>query len=248
MLVLEIPLVSSRNGLSDVVTLLLSGALGIGIADSIFFWSLNRLGAGRVAIVSCFYSPSVCLCAAIYLAEAVKPTLVVAIILNVVAIIVGALPRRGAGRGLTELESGGTVPVLGGVLAIFMMAVGIVIAKPVLTHSDPFWANTIRLVGGVALLAIQALSKQHRSAVLRALRPSKDWRKTGPASIVGGYLALTFWISGMKYTDTTIAAVLNQLSDVFVLILAALILKEKLTRPKVVAIFLGVGAGILAVI
>lgn len=244
MVVLRIPLLPDTNNLSDVLVLLISGALGIGVADSIFFWCLNHLGAGRLAIVSCCYSPAVLLCSAIYLAAPIKPTMIGAIALNVLAILVGALPERGS----RSADSATAKPVAAGVFSIVLMAVGIVIAKPVLGHSDPFWANVIRLLGGVAFLAVQAASKRHRAAVFRALRPSADWWTTLPASAVGGYLALAFWISGMKYTDTTVAAVLNQLSEVFVLILAALFLKEKLTRPKVVAITLGVGAGILAVI
>jgi drug/metabolite transporter (DMT)-like permease len=35
----------------------ISGILGIGISDTLFFQSLNLLGASRSAIVDCLYSP-----------------------------------------------------------------------------------------------------------------------------------------------------------------------------------------------
>ncbi|MCK5258630.1 MAG: EamA family transporter, partial [Thermoplasmatales archaeon] len=39
------------------ILLLLSGVIGVGIGDSLFFKSLNLLGAGLTAIVDCLYSP-----------------------------------------------------------------------------------------------------------------------------------------------------------------------------------------------
>lgn len=37
---------------------ILSGLIGIGLADTIFFHSLNILGAGRSAIIEASYAPS----------------------------------------------------------------------------------------------------------------------------------------------------------------------------------------------
>ena len=53
----------------DYWLLLLSGALGIGLADSMFFRSLNILGAGLSAIVDCLYSPSIISLSLIFLGE-----------------------------------------------------------------------------------------------------------------------------------------------------------------------------------
>ena len=41
----------------DYLLVLVSGALGIGIADTLFFKCLNTLGAGLTAIIDCLYSP-----------------------------------------------------------------------------------------------------------------------------------------------------------------------------------------------
>ena len=55
--------------LMDYVLLLFSGVLGIGIADTLFFWSLNLLGAARSAIVDCLYSPVIILLSIFWLDE-----------------------------------------------------------------------------------------------------------------------------------------------------------------------------------
>ena len=64
-------------------------------------------------------------------------------------------------------------------------------------------------------------------------------------SFAGGYLAMVFWLAGMKFTFASIAAALNQTSNIFVFIFAALLLKEKVTAVRVAAIVLGVGGALL---
>ena len=55
--------------LYDYLLLMLSGVLGIGIADTLFFKSLNILGAARSAIVDCLYSPVIILLSIFWLGE-----------------------------------------------------------------------------------------------------------------------------------------------------------------------------------
>jgi len=53
------------------------------------------------------------------------------------------------------------------------------------------------------------------------------------------------WVGGMKFTEVSRASLLNQLSTIFIFILATLILKERLTLRRVGAIALGFGGAIL---
>ncbi len=53
----------------DWLMLVASGIMGIGLADTIFFYSLKRLGAGLAAIVNCLYSPAVIALSLIFLSE-----------------------------------------------------------------------------------------------------------------------------------------------------------------------------------
>jgi len=62
------------------------------------------------------------------------------------------------------------------------------------------------------------------------------------ASIFGTYLAIIFWLAGFKYADASIASVLNETSNVMIVLLAWLFLKEALTLSKVAgAIFTFIG-------
>ena len=233
----------AERGAADWLTLLASGVLGIGVSDTLFLAALNRLGAGRTAIVDCLYSPMVVLCAFFYLGEAIRPALVGGMALMAGAILVGAWsPERDEkDRSPRELRVGLAL----GVLSMAGMAVGVVIAKPVLNVADPWWATTVRVFGATSFLACYAFVPRHRAAIARCFRPGPHWRVVLPGVVIGGYAAMFFWIAGMKYTRTNVASVLNQLAVVFLLIFATLFLKEKLTARKTVAVVMGFAGGVV---
>ena len=51
-------------------------------------------------------------------------------------------------------------------------------------------------------------------------------------AILGTYLSVIFWLAGYKYTLAGRAAIYNQLSTVFIIILARVFLKEPMTSKK----------------
>ena len=55
-------------------------------------------------------------------------------------------------------------------------------------------------------------------------------------ALLGSYIALILWIAGMKYSDQVgVAAILNQSSTIYILLLANLFLKEPFTLRKAAA-------------
>ena len=57
---------------------------------------------------------------------------------------------------------------------------------------------------------------------------------------------MLLWLAGMKFTQASIAAALNQTSNIFIFVFAFLILKEPLNRLRVIAIAVGI-CGVLLV-
>ena len=53
------------------------------------------------------------------------------------------------------------------------------------------------------------------------------------------------WTAGFKHTTAGRAAIYNQLSTVFIIILAVLFLKERLTMRKVLGVVLAVGGAVV---
>jgi drug/metabolite transporter (DMT)-like permease len=244
MLILSVEFFPENQTAQDWIILLISGVIGIGIADTIFFASLNRLGAGRVAIVDCLYSPFVILCSLAHLDESLGPLLVVALVLMVSAIFVGTWrpEHRDKPEDVKQIRIG----IVLGIVSMACMAVGISMIKPVLDRSDPWWVSTVRMVSGTAFLAVIVACTSRRREFVKVFRPSSLWKVTIPAAVFGAYLAIFFWIAGMKYTETTTASILNQSSNVFVIFLAAIFLKERLTTRKLLAICMGFAGGVIA--
>ena len=55
-------------------------------------------------------------------------------------------------------------------------------------------------------------------------------------SILGTFLSVIFWLAGYKYTLAGRAAIYNQLSTIFIILMAAIFLKEAMTRRKWLAV------------
>ncbi len=167
--VLGLSLTTNRYGAGDWLVLLASGAIGIGIADTVFFASLNRLGAVGTSIVNSLYSPFVVLFAFLYLREPVGATLLAGAALMMLAILVGTWepPQAGERQDRRRLVEGAAL----GVLSMALMALAIVLCKPVLDRVEPWWAATVRCLGGVAFLVLQGLVSRDRRVLISCFRP-----------------------------------------------------------------------------
>jgi drug/metabolite transporter (DMT)-like permease len=116
----------------------------------------------------------------------------------------------------------------------------------VLDKSPLLWTSWVRFVAGlVTILVILAFRKDsHR--IVGSLFNRQKWGYTLAGSFLGGYFALIIWLAGLKYAKVSVAAVLNQTSEVFIFIFAAIFLHEHITRPKLLAILLAF-AGVIIV-
>ena len=221
--------------LDAILWLLLSGVVGVSVADTLFFRSLNILGAGRSAIIETSYTPFVVLFA--FLMHDEKLTLILGLGMT---LIVGAVAVTREHEGSEKLPRKLWLEgLILGIIAPGLMALGVVMVKKELEDFPVIWTTTVRLMGGgVGLLLGVALNPTLRREAIKAFIPSRAWRYTIPGSIMGNYVALLLWIAGFKYNDSGIAAALNQTSTLFIVLLAAVFLNEKLTRRRVIAVAL----------
>ena len=125
-----------------------------------------------------------------------------------------------------------------GVVGIALMSLSIVMIKPLLDEVPALWSASFRLCAGTAGLIPILLFHPQRTGILSVFRPSRSWIYAVPASVIGTALAMLLWIGGMKHTQVSRAALLNQLSTIFIFILAVFFLKEPLTRKRTLAIIL----------
>jgi drug/metabolite transporter (DMT)-like permease len=225
-------------GAGEYALLLASGAIGIAVGDTLLFKSLNTIGAGASALLSCLYSPFIIALSFVWLGE--RLTLLQ---LAGVALILSAVLETTWGRATVVDKRRRLAGVAWGVLSMAAMAVGIVMVKPLLDRAPLLWALEIRLLGGVVALLVFLAINPARRRIISTLATPRDRRWTVSSSLIGGYVAMVCWLGGMKFTEASVAAGLNQTSTIFVILFAALILRETITKTRLVAVataFVGV--------
>lgn len=222
---------------ADLAVILLSGFLGIAAGDTLYFRALNAIGASRIAVAQTLYSPFVILLSFAFLGERLGGGQVggVALVLGGILLVTwtrepGALPRAALLRGAAWAAA-----------SMLLMAIGIVMAKPMLEAHDFLWVVTLRIAGGLAgMLAVVALRRNART-LLAAYGRVRHWPQIVAGGLVGTYLSMMLWLAGYKYTQASIAAVLNELAAVFILALAVVFLRERISRRQLAGTALALG-------
>ncbi len=234
----------TRMSRREIAILLLSGVIGIAVADTIFFAALNRVGVGITSIVDCLYSPATIFFAWLLLQERLYVYHYAGAALIIVGILLTSQVEPPPDRTRGQIVAG----VLLGALAVSLMAFGIVLTKPVLNREGAslLWCAGVRFLAGTAALAAFVIVTPQRSTLKLAFRPSPVWAWSLPAAVLASYVCYLFWMAGFKYAQAAIAAVLNQTAVIFAILLAAVILKEPLSARKLAALSLAVG-GVLII-
>ena len=222
----------------EYVLLLVSGAIGIGLSDTLFFMTLNRLGAGRQAIVNTSYSPFIIALSMLFLHERLSVLQIVGVLLILNAVLSVSRMREGGDQvSRTRLASG----LLLGLLATATQAVSIVMIKPLLDSTPLIWGNCWRVLGGQIMTVLLLPFLPQRREALATLRNVRVWPVMIPAAVIGTYVSLLFWLGGMKYTLASTAAALNQTATVWTFVLGALLLREPITWLRILGLVLGIG-------
>jgi drug/metabolite transporter (DMT)-like permease len=229
-----------QASISDYSMLLLSGILGISLADTFYFIALNSVGAGVMAIVSCLYGPFIISLSMIFLGERLAIFQFAGVALIISAVIFATYTKEKSIHTRANLIKG----IFFGALGTFFNAVGVVMIKPILNSSPLVWVSAWRISGGIFGLLIILIFLKDRSKIFATLKIRQSWGFVVFGSFMGAYLSMFIWLAGMKYTLTSIAAALNQTSAIFIYVLAIIFLGEKFSYRK----SLGVALAMLGVV
>jgi drug/metabolite transporter (DMT)-like permease len=230
---------------SVIAALLASGVMGIAVSESLYFRSLNILGAQRNAIVQTSYAPIMVLTTLVIWGEELSWIGWGGAALIVCSLLLAA-PKEEHRKELSTREYVlGVALALGSVITI---AASIVPIKPVLNEYPPIWTTTVRVVGGVAFLLVMILVRSDRKDLLSVFRPQKSWKIVVPAAVVGSYVSMLLWVTGMTYTQMNISALLNQSATIFTLVLAAIFLKERMGKAAIFAAACGVTGAVMVLL
>lgn len=216
-----------------------SAFFGITIADTAFLKALSILGASRNAVLDCLYSPFVIVLSVIFLQENFGWGQAAGFLLVLGGVFLATSSTHRDPINRRQLWTG-----LGyGTLSMFMMAVGVIISKPILADTSPIavsgWRLLIGLLGGFAWVLISGRTRK----TVQVFRGPLPWISIIMGSLLGTWLALIVWMAGFKYTNASTASILNQTSVIFIVILAAMFLREPIGWRKA----LGTGLGFLGI-
>ncbi|MEQ1437856.1 DMT family transporter [Fontimonas sp. SYSU GA230001] len=228
---------------AHVGLILLSGFLGIAAGDTLYFRALNSIGASRMAVAQALYSPSVILLSFLYLGERLGAGQFAGVGLVLGGIVLVTWSRAGSGIDGRALRAG----VAWAVFSVFLMALGVVIAKPMLEQYTFLWVVSLRVAAGLGGMLLIAVARGELGVLWRAYRGVAHWPAIVAGAFVGTYLSMMMWLAGYKYTQASIAAVLNELAAVFILPLAAVFLNEPVRPRQVLGVALALGGVVMVV-
>lgn len=240
-----IPNIFTQN---EIYILIISGIIGLGIADILFLKSLNIVGAGITALVDIMYSPFVLFFAFILLGEKLLILQIIGGLLILGAIIFASFKMQNIPVDRKQLFKG----ILIGISALAMMAYCIVWIKPILNKTNEItnhlWIAGFRMIPGAVTPFLLTIYYFNKEEVKDIFTNKLILKSLFFGAIFATYLGISFWIVGMANTKASIAAILNQTASIFILILARIFLKELITPRKSFAIVVASFGAILILV
>lgn len=203
-----------------------SGLLGIALGDTFFFEALRGLGPHAVVLLLLLGQAFTVALAVMLLGETPSPTAWFGIALVMAGVGIVLYARLAGERGPSHWRG-----VLFGLLSVMCMSCSIIVAKQALASVSAIQATFVRMLAGAVGMLVLGLGV---GQIKTWLKPFADWK------LAGGFTAAVcvitfggFWLSlvAIKHLDVAIANTLISTEPLFVLPLAALLLKEKITLP-----------------
>ena len=220
-----------------ILFLALSGILGIAIGDTFFFLSLMQLGPRRASLMGALNPVAIALAAAVLLGE--RPTLVVWTGIVITSIGVGwVLQERATGNGGEANYSSG---ICYGILSVLCTAGAVLLAKVGVSSVPTVQATWIRLLAGAISLALWGAARFELGNWVEPFRNRVLLAKV--VAVVMVVVAGGFWLSlvALKHIDASIAGPLNSTGPLFILPMAVVLLKEKLSFRAILGAAVAVG-------
>ena len=230
---------------SEWLIVLVSGVIGIAIADTWYLRALNLMGASRTGVVAMLFSPFVILLSSLFLAESPRPVQYLGFVIILAGILLVTWRRNRQDISMRALRLG----VLYGTGSVALMAIGIVMVKPILETHAFLWTVGLRLLAGAVGMSLFVLLARSAPVVLGHYRSPQPWGTIVLGSLLGSYVSMILWLAGYKLTDASIAAVLNETAGAFIVLFAWLILKEEMNVKRLLGVALAfIGVAVIVVV
>jgi len=221
----------------SIVSLALSGILGIAIGDTFFFLALTRLGPRRASLMGALNPVAIAVAAAAFLGERPTPVAWAGIVATTFGVGWVLWERSPTGPGSENGSSG----MRWGLLSVLCTAGAVLLAKVGVASVPTIHATWIRLLAGSAGLALWGASRSELGGWVAPFRRVDLLARVLVVVVVvvfGG-----FWLSlvALKQIDAAIAGSLNATGPLFILPMSVLFMNEKLSLRAVLGTGIAVG-------
>jgi len=249
-LLFDMPLWESGFETTDYIKIIISGILGMGFADVLFIYALSKIGANRIAIINSFEPAVVYFFSITMLGTVLTIQQFSGFIIAIISIIIISYEKDNHDINPQIKKHG----MLLQIIAVILSSFGIVLIKPIL-DTDGIRGNinlqlritTFRLMPGFVIAWIIFLFQKNKSQLLQPLKESNILWKILLSSGLGTFIALSFWIIGIGHIEKPpIASIIGQTSIIFIMLLAWIVLKEKISQIRFISMGIAI-AGILLV-
>jgi len=227
----------------EVGIALVSGYLGIAVADTWYLRALHLMGASRTGIVASLLSPFVILLSVLFLGESLRGWQLLGFALVMAGILLVTWRSRRRSVDAEQVRKG----VMYGVGAMFLMAVGIVMVKEILETRSFLWTTEIRLAGGIAGMLAYTLLRGRVVQLRRHYAQPLPWKTLTLASVLAAYVSMMMWLAGYKLIPASEASILNETANAWIVFLAWLMLGESIDARKVIGLAL-TSAGVVVML
>jgi drug/metabolite transporter (DMT)-like permease len=219
--------IASTEGLG---LLIISGLLGIALGDALFFAALRDLGPVTMIIFFFFGQFFTACLAIIFLGEmpAIQAWFGMAVTLAGVGLLLWPKISAGSDMGVTTRRG-----IALGCAYTLCFSLSMIVAKEALENAHTISATFVRMAAGAAGMFVVGIVTRKMSDWLT---PFKDLKMLGFLTLAVAIVTFGgFWLSlvAIKYVDVAVANTLGATEPLFVLPLAVVFLKERVTRFEV---------------
>jgi drug/metabolite transporter (DMT)-like permease len=228
-----------------IIVLAISGAVGIGFGDTMFFEAINRLGARRALLITILAPPMTVIFAWIFLRESLTLFAWAGILITILGVAWVITEKSKNEKEENKFTWWG---VFFGFLAAFTQAAGAVLSRWALTESSvsALQSALIRLLAGTVVLLLWILIRREKIGLWLKPAPKKQlWTILAVVILFGTYIAIWMQQLAFKFTSVGIAQTLLATSPLFILPVAAL-QKEKISLRSVLGVLISIaGVGMI---
>ena len=248
-LLFDIPLWYDDFQQIDYFKILISGVLGMGLADVLFIYALSQIGANRIALINCFEPVVIYILSSIFLGTILNIGQLIGFLVVIISLLIMTYEKVTNELDKYIKRKG----ILLQISAVILSSIGIVMIKPVLLKINndiniQLWLTFFRLLPGMITAWIVLLFQKKKIRLSQPFLQLNFIIKILFSSILGTFIALSFWIIGYANIEhPPVASILGQTSVIFIILLSWFFLKEKITKQRIVAMLFALSGVILTI-